>query len=532
MHIKYKDILSLAALTFLLRLATFYTPILDVDESFFGVFASVLQHGGVPYLDAMDNKPPLIFFLYQAVWAVFGENNWLALHILTAICVVATAIVIGRIGSSLVNEQAGRIAMFFYAVITTLGEPKLIAANINIFMMLPASACFLAFASAVKKEARWKWLLCGAFAAITALFRYQGAMIAVVIAVCALIEDSSPKILLRRMALFTVGGLAVTALVIGYIHHIGALDAYILSFKAGMVYSGQAGSFAFWPRFLHKSGLFLLAALPFVALLLSGVAAFRLRQNVLNWRGLRHHCFDGQVKAATPNASNIYLLIWFILSWVPVCYGRRFYGHYYIQLMPSLALLAACGFSYMQLAQPKGCYSKSFTAAICLWALFFFLIRFENTGIRQLIGIHPSDWVEISGLECPVGRYIKERTNGTDRIFVWGSASPIYTCAERLPASRFMWLDMLVGRISAGKRYRTVSAEEKASPLAPELWKILFTELEKHRPVYIVDTSTSESFGGYQDYPLKSYPINDWMKANGYKFEATVSGAELFRGKQ
>ncbi len=528
MHIKYKDILALTALTFLLRIVTFYTPIMDVDESFFGVFASVLQHGGVPYLDAMDNKPPLIFFLYQAVWQVFGENNWLALHIVTALFVIATSIIVGRIGFLLLNETAGRTAMFFYAIITTLGEPKLLAANINIFMMLPTSASFLAFASAAKKEAWWKWPLCGAFAAIAALFRYQGAMIAIVIATCALIETPSPKIFLRRMLLSTIGGLAVTALVIGYIYHAGALDAFLLSFKLGLEHSKHGDVFAFWPRFLHKSGLFLLATLPFVVLLCYGVAppstplgaCFRVRQSVLNWRSL---------KAATPNASNIYLLIWFILSWVPVCYGRRFFSHYYIQLMPSLALLAACGYSYMQLSRAKARYSKLFVAAICVWTIFFFLIRFEDLGIRKLTGIHPADWIEVSTKQCVVGQYIRTHTDENDRIFVWGTATSIYSCAKRLPANRFLWLDFLVNRPGGGNRFRIQNPLEQIQhPINLEMWEMLLDELGKKKPVYIVDTSHSE-FGGYKDFPIENYPVFKWMMDNGYKLETSVESARIYR---
>ena len=44
------------------------------DEGEYAVQAQTLAEGRVPYRDAYNQKPPLVFFLYRLAFACFGEN--------------------------------------------------------------------------------------------------------------------------------------------------------------------------------------------------------------------------------------------------------------------------------------------------------------------------------------------------------------------------------------------------------------------------------------------------------------------------
>ncbi len=46
--------------------------------------ANEIVDGGRPYIDAVDRKPPLLFWTYAAVFKVAGKYNWKALHIALA----------------------------------------------------------------------------------------------------------------------------------------------------------------------------------------------------------------------------------------------------------------------------------------------------------------------------------------------------------------------------------------------------------------------------------------------------------------
>lgn len=53
------------------------------DEAGYSVIANEIVDGGRPYIDAVDRKPPLLFWTYAAVFEVAGKYNWKALHLVS-----------------------------------------------------------------------------------------------------------------------------------------------------------------------------------------------------------------------------------------------------------------------------------------------------------------------------------------------------------------------------------------------------------------------------------------------------------------
>ena len=73
-------LLVLAALTIVIRLPLLRLSQPIDDEVNYSVVARQLMNGGLLYVDVVERRPPLTFWLYSAVFKVFGEDNWLALH--------------------------------------------------------------------------------------------------------------------------------------------------------------------------------------------------------------------------------------------------------------------------------------------------------------------------------------------------------------------------------------------------------------------------------------------------------------------
>src|SRR5689334_6261921 len=63
--------LVLLALTFVLRLPAFFTPVFNSDETFLATQAHVLNDGGQLYQDAIDRKPPIVPYVYAATFSFF-----------------------------------------------------------------------------------------------------------------------------------------------------------------------------------------------------------------------------------------------------------------------------------------------------------------------------------------------------------------------------------------------------------------------------------------------------------------------------
>jgi hypothetical protein len=72
--------LGIVLLTIATRLPSLQHPQAIDDEAAYSVVANEIVDGDRPYIDAVDRKPPLLFWTYAAVFVVAGKYNWMALH--------------------------------------------------------------------------------------------------------------------------------------------------------------------------------------------------------------------------------------------------------------------------------------------------------------------------------------------------------------------------------------------------------------------------------------------------------------------
>src|SRR5438045_6942925 len=69
------------------------------DEAVYSVVANEIVDGGRPYVDAVERKPPLLFWTYAAIFKLAGKFNWKVLHAIALVWTLATMAglyVIGR----------------------------------------------------------------------------------------------------------------------------------------------------------------------------------------------------------------------------------------------------------------------------------------------------------------------------------------------------------------------------------------------------------------------------------------------------
>jgi len=153
-----------------LHAPSYVRPFMDIDEASLAAIGCRLVEGGRVYRDAVENKTPAIFYIYKAVFAVFGRYNMVAIHVAVTLSAIATALVIGAIAaryagacnmplamkstgmtSSAVSaprdaERARRWAALLYVVFSASYYPKMLAGNTEMFAVLPAALtvwCYL-----------------------------------------------------------------------------------------------------------------------------------------------------------------------------------------------------------------------------------------------------------------------------------------------------------------------------------------------------------------------------------------------------
>ena len=136
--------LVLLALTFVLRLPAFFTPVFNSDETFLATQAHVLNDGGELYQDAIDRKPPIVPYVYAATFSFFETTALWSVRVVAMLAVALTALLLSIEARRRYGARAGWIAgiLFVVAMITFMPQDGQ-AANFEVFMLPSMTAAIL-----------------------------------------------------------------------------------------------------------------------------------------------------------------------------------------------------------------------------------------------------------------------------------------------------------------------------------------------------------------------------------------------------
>ncbi|MBI4125830.1 MAG: glycosyltransferase family 39 protein [Deltaproteobacteria bacterium] len=428
-----------------------------------------------------------LYYWYGSLFKCFGTYNMLAIHAATTLWILATAWVLSKITQEFGSRKAGHWAALFYVVFTTTYAPKILATTFEYLFNLPL-ALNIYFLILFNKTRRWYWVFLSGFVFGVALITKYQAGINLVVTFLYLIWKRKEK----TLPIFCIGmGLPVGCMLL-HLASLGVLDDfYFWTLKGSFAYI-QSGieSLNFFTRLLLRGGGYVLSTL---LIWILGLAYFR-----------RH-------------PKNI-LLLWFGLSFIPVCAGGRFYGHYFLQLLPPLCIAAG-----LALAQ----HHKKILAWVWLGILvpgigFSFPRYHLNSLYTYLKEDNPDDYKILA-------QYLLDHTTPKDPVFVWGYAPSIYFFVKRPLGARFYWSDILVGRVPGTSDADAPHTTTTGLP-NPWAWKLLFLDLDKKKPIYFVDT-TPGNYHGYRTYPPSNYfPLKQYLAEN-YYLETIFQGSRFYRRK-
>ncbi|HEY5625149.1 MAG TPA: glycosyltransferase family 39 protein, partial [Dehalococcoidia bacterium] len=130
------------------------------DEGLYAAVAQMILDGEVPYRDAFDNKPPMIFAWYALSFVLFGEHVW-APRLLAALLLSASTLLMYFEGRLLFSHRAGIVAALALALSFGLATLET-GANTEFFMILPLVAALYTF-SMGQKTGQSRWYLAAGF---------------------------------------------------------------------------------------------------------------------------------------------------------------------------------------------------------------------------------------------------------------------------------------------------------------------------------------------------------------------------------
>ena len=192
--------------------------------------------------------------------------------------------------------------------------------------------------------------------------------------------------------------------------------------------------------------------------------------------------------------------------------GARFYPHYYVQLIPPLALLAAPYYArlWSRTTQPPHWLLRP--AVTYAWLAL------------TVIAFSIEDWSGLAPQRVPseAGRYLFTHSKPADRIFVWGQSSEIYLDAERRPACRYITTFPLTGKVFGG----SIPGFDTRSRILPGAWRNLERDFATHPPTYIVDVQADPKTA---EYPVTDFPILAKLLKERYQLVARTSEGVIYR---
>ena len=129
--------LGIILLTVAIRLPSLLHPRPIDSEEMYSVVANEIVDGGRPYADAVERKPPLLFWTYAAVFKIAGKFNWKALHMVALVWTLCAMAGLYVIGCELFDRNTGLIAAFFYSVFQPWWTWKNLSFDGEMLMNLP-----------------------------------------------------------------------------------------------------------------------------------------------------------------------------------------------------------------------------------------------------------------------------------------------------------------------------------------------------------------------------------------------------------
>jgi 4-amino-4-deoxy-L-arabinose transferase-like glycosyltransferase len=455
-----------------LRAPTLSNRVFDSDEAYLATQAQVLADGGRLYVDTVDRKPPVVPYLYAAVFWLTGSDGLAPVRALATLAHAVTALLLAL--------EARRRFRWRYAPLfaggayllaaTAFFPPDAQAANFEVFMLPIMTAAMLL-------GIRRRPAAAGATLGLATLTKQTAA--------AALLALVFLAWRFRRWRGVVTLGAAFAVPVIAAALVLGPHDFVYWVFTGNGGYVDVAGVVGYTIGLAARhTGWFLFGSSALIVLLPCA------------WRHRREDCD---------------LWMWLISGAIAVAIGFRFFPHYYLQLLPPLALLATRGLDTLSRAHRLRVLPV--VALLAVVSTAYFLVPAFTQGDNR-----------DTRIALAVARYVERHTAPNQRVLVWGQAPEVYWASERRPATRFATTGFVTGA-SGGRPPSRVGSRYAVPGAAADF----YADLRRTPPTLIADMSTGDQRHAHY-YPPARFPrFQRFLDEGGWHPVAVVDGIEILR---
>jgi 4-amino-4-deoxy-L-arabinose transferase-like glycosyltransferase len=452
--------LAAAVLAVLMRLPFFDAP-LTADEGGYAEAARLWDRGATLYRDVWVDRPQGLILIFRGVLQLGSSSDAIrgAAAVAGVLCVLATMLLAFRLTrSSTVTIATGLLLATagsspFLESFTLAGE---------LLASLAAVLSLLAFTGYLRGRAAVWLVVAGLVAGCAVMIKQSGFDVALAIVVYLAWTERCRA--LRGVAIFLAAWVAPVLA--------GLFSAVTLhSWWFAVVGYRASGDSLVTGSLTHRLSL-LADSLPNAT---KGLGLLALLA-IVGWRG-----------------SPLLVRLWLAAAVVGVLGGGNFHFHYYLQLVPPLAILAGSGVARVISGRHRlvaaGLVAAAIATAVVTVPLWF------DSATAQAKEIWPKD--PHLQHDDAVVRYVRAHGRPGRKVLVLWGAADVYYLADRSPAIPYMWkrnIETIPGardrlnRVLAGRQPALVAFVQPLDSLAGfERTRAILTR--DYRRVAVVDGS-------------------------------------------
>ena len=460
---------------------------LERDEGEYAYAGQLILQGIPPYKLAYNMKFPGTYAAYALIMSIFGQTIS-GIHLGFLLLNAGTVALVFLLGRRLMNETAGLVAAASYAVLSLSPSVLGFAAHAAHFVMLPVLGGMLLLLDQRARAPFGGLFVSGLLFGLAVVMKQPGIFF-VIFAVIYLITREvrswpNRKEWFVRTLVFCGGVILPFAMMC------------LVLFCAGVF-----KQFWFWTvDYAQQYG---------TLVRLGDVPQFLLRRTSevigANWPlwtlaglGAIAGVWNERLRAGT-----LFSLGILFFSALAVCPGFYFRHHYFVFVLPAIALLAGAAISALSRAVSSRVAASTLVSLIVIAAaLAWPIVRYE----KLFFEVSPAQVSRMVYAESAfpeavrVAEYVREHTTADDTIAVLGSEPEIYFYSQRHSATGYIYT------------YALMEPQKYARQMQQEM----IHEIERANPKYLVSVVMNDSwlqrpgsdpliFTSANDYIAKNY---------------------------
>jgi hypothetical protein len=498
------------------------------DEGSYSYMGQLLLEGQKPYIDFYEMKLPGIFYCYAAIVGIFGKTQE-SMHLGFAVVTFVSTFFIWLISKKIFNTPAAMAAAISFAILSLMKAVSGFAAQAEHFVVLFSVIGLYSTILAIENGKIWHYFLAGLSLGMALLVKQSGGFFALAAGVLVILANIKPLNILNLVksgVVMLLGFVAVVGVFVGLVASKGAYNEMLFwTIDAAKNYVGALT----WDQGMQQ---------------LSGA----IKSITNGYIGFWVLGFLGMTLIWLTNLEmykKLGVTLLALIAFGSTAPGLRFYGHYFIQFMPALAILVgAAVYSIGNILKEKMNVSSGFgasTAAFLLVAITavanqsdYYFSPSEFKVIREVYGDNP--FIESDA----ISDYIKTHSKENGPIAVFGAEPQVYFQTQRKCPHHHSFISFTSPNTALGKAWRE-EVKAGVEQTSPEYVVIFFHQFSwSYKPdddqdlfKYGYDYVKKNNYDlvGVADIASNTKPILVWeMAAQTYKPQGK-SYVQLFRKK-